>query len=958
MHRRPDDTPGGRAAPERRLAMAAVLTALTVGMVPALTAGTAAAARAPAGRNIYVSASGSDRNSGESTRRPLLTLAAAQISARKASRAGRPVHVWVRGGTYHLTATLEFGAADSGSASAPVTYSSYPGERAVLSGGRRVSAAWTTDPDNSAIQVADIGAHRKIDGLFVGGARQVLARYPNFDPATAVLNGSTTMATLNARSAQWENPTTADIRGLHSSHWGGNDYTITGRDDSGLKLKWVGDNNRGGDVDTSHVVAEGVFEELDAPGEWFYDQDAGKLYMIPPAGTDLSKTPVDTAELDELVRVGGTSASRPVHDLTFDGFTYTASHRTLFDTPYEPLQLGDWAVARAGAVHIKNARNITVSRSSFTQVGGNGVFIDGYNKDDAVTGNTFTGSGASDVQVVGSTQAVRNPSTWTHMVDPPTDLTPGPRTEDYPRDIDVSYNSMADMGRFEKQSAGVNISMSSRVTVAHNTIHGSPRSCVNVNDGTWGGHLIQYNDIFDCVKETSDHGPVNAWGRDRYWPIAGPSINPSAESDALQKSYSLLDVVRPITISDNRIWHNSEWAVDLDDGSSNYVVRNNLLLGAGIKLRDGFKRTVTNNILVGGSVYEQISHRDNGDAITRNIILADSPYSLTGSDPAAAQYTADNNLFWDNGRPVALPGVWNAAGLDTHSVTADPRFAGGSPWDSPGMTDYTSAADSPAKALGFVDFPMNRFGTGRPGEATPPAVGWPAAPEPDTVIETQPEPLMGATARQVYDKATQSAVGLGDFNGLYLQSVPATSYAYGQGLRPLDVIRSVNGTGVTDRASFWAVYNNLAPGSTVTLSVWRAQAATTVSLVKPTEPQLYNNTAGVTYTGNGWGWRGARTGGQDSYQNDIDATTAIGDSFTFTFNGTGADFLTELNADEGTIDIAVDGVHRQTVDATSGSRQYQQKLYSVSGLPAGVHTLSGTMKSGQYMIVDGFTVRS
>ncbi|MEU4114860.1 right-handed parallel beta-helix repeat-containing protein [Kitasatospora sp. NPDC028055] len=225
-------------------------------------------------------------------------------------------------------------------------------------------------------------------------------------------------------------------------------------------------------------------------------------------------------------------------------------------------------LARAGAVHTRNTEGIAVSDSAFEEVGRNGVFLDGYNKGDVITRNRFSRSGASDVQVVGSRNAVRDPSTWSSMVNPPTDLSPGPKSEDYPRDITVSYNSMADMGRFEKQSAGVNICMSSRVTVSHNTVHGSPRSGVNVNDGTWGGHLIEYNDVFDCVKETSDHGPVNAWGRDRYWPIAGPNLNPDAGSDAYQRQLSQLDVVQPITISNNRIWHNSEWAVDLDDGST------------------------------------------------------------------------------------------------------------------------------------------------------------------------------------------------------------------------------------------------------------------------------------------------------------------------------------------------------------------------------------------------------
>ena len=28
--------------------------------------------------------------------------------------------------------------------------------------------------------------------------------------------------------------------------------------------------------------------------------------------------------------------------------------------------------------------------------------------------------------------------------------------------------------------------------------------------------MIEFNDVFDTVKETGDHGSFNSWGRDRY----------------------------------------------------------------------------------------------------------------------------------------------------------------------------------------------------------------------------------------------------------------------------------------------------------------------------------------------------------------------------------------------------------------------------------------------------------
>ena len=72
-------------------------------------------------------------------------------------------------------------------------------------------------------------------------------------------------------------------------------------------------------------------------------------------------------------------------------------------------------------------------------------------------------------------------------------------------------------GRFEKQTAPVEIDMAQNITVRHCSIYDVPRAGINIGDGCWGGHVIEFCDVFDTVLETGDHGSFNSWGRDRYW---------------------------------------------------------------------------------------------------------------------------------------------------------------------------------------------------------------------------------------------------------------------------------------------------------------------------------------------------------------------------------------------------------------------------------------------------------
>ena len=91
---------------------------------------------------IFVSPNGDDRNPGTALE-PLRTLHAAQLAARelKKQRSGE-LSVYFRAGTYYLPEPVVFGPEDSGAEEAPIVYTSYPGEHAILSGGSRIEPVW------------------------------------------------------------------------------------------------------------------------------------------------------------------------------------------------------------------------------------------------------------------------------------------------------------------------------------------------------------------------------------------------------------------------------------------------------------------------------------------------------------------------------------------------------------------------------------------------------------------------------------------------------------------------------------------------------------------------------------------------------------------------------------------------------------------------------------------------
>lgn len=743
-----------------------------------------------AATDIHVSPGGTGAKPGTAGA-PVATLAQAQSLARTASAKGEAVKVTVHGGVYYLPETLVFDARDSGTAKASVLYQAVPGEKVVISGGRKLNLKWDVYKDH--IYKASVPEGLRTEELFINGERQVLARYPNFDPKAKYFDGFAPDAASRERAARWADPVGGYLHAMHPALWGDFTWRITGKNAQGdVTLEGGWQNNRGGSVHKEIRFVENIFEELDAPGEWYLDSKTHTIYCWPPASVDLARATVEVTCLPHLVEFRGTER-KPVRCVTLRGFTFRNAARTMMDTR-EPLLRTDWAICRGGAIYFEGTEDCALEDAFLDQLGGNAVFVNNYNRRVTVRGCEIARAGASGICFVGDPAAARNALSHYNQSNNAAsiDHTPGPANNNYPAQCRVEDCLIYLTGRVEKQTAGVEIDLAQDITVRHCSIYDMPRAGINIGDGCWGGHLIEYCDIFDTVKETGDHGSFNSWGRDRYWNLNGTPPMPLPE-------LALLDVVKPITLRKNRWRCDHGWDVDLDDGSSNYEICDNLFLHGGLKLREGFHRRVWNNIAVNNTLHPHVWYDDSRDEVTRNIWMGS--YRPAGGMPKGKWgKEVDRNLFTTS---EADRTRFAGNGCDTNSLVGDPMFM------EPAKGDYRVREASPALRLGFMNFPMDQFGVVSPtlkAKARTPEI--PVLERRAATPEKPAAPGMvwlGATVKDL-EGEEYSAFGVAKGErGVALLDVPVGSAAAAAGLRKGDLLQALNGKRISGPEDMFAV---------------------------------------------------------------------------------------------------------------------------------------------------------
>jgi hypothetical protein len=720
---------------------------------------------------FYVSPAGSDSGAGTG-QSPFRTV---ERALAEAYRTKGDVTIFLHEATYRLSAPIVFGPKDMEEVDKSLTIRSCPDEKAVISGSIVLeNLQWK--PYKNGIMQTKISGTPVMDMLIVNGDIRHQARYPNWDAGAIRFNGTAADAIAPERVKKWKNPVGGYIHVMHAHDWGDFHYRITGKDNGGKVLNMDGgwQNNRQSGWHRSNRMVENIFEELDAPCEWFYDASKSTLYYYPPEGEDINTAIFESPQIKHLVEIRGSEAN-PVRNITFEGLDFTQTVRTFMEK-YEPLLRSDWTIYRGAAIFFEGAENCSLKNCNIYNIGGNAVFFSNYNRNCEVSGSHLTRIGASAVCFVGDPAAVRSPSfeysQYVSVKD--MDMAIGPKSNNYPAHCRVHDNLIHKIGLYEKQITGVELSMSNAITVSHNSIYDTPRAGINISEGTWGGHILEFNDVFNTVKETGDHGSFNSWGRDRFW---HPNRRIMDSIAAANPELILADAVETTIIRNNRFRCDRGWDIDLDDGSTNYHIYNNLCLNGGLKLREGFFRVVENNIIVNNTFHRHVWFRNNATIFIRNIVTA--PYEQTGGHDLTGTII-DDNIFTDSLS-------YNTArkyGADSNSVVANPEFI------DPASGDFrVSARSTDIFRTGFQNFDMSSFGVvSNRLKAIAEKPEMPVTAFAAANVDSKTFTWESVKIKNLETLGERSATGMDSERGVYVVSVGAYGNELRDYLKPNDVI--------------------------------------------------------------------------------------------------------------------------------------------------------------------------
>ena len=465
------------------------------------------------GSHYYVSPSGSGI---DCTNTAPCSITQAQTVVRAAAGTMQTdIIVELQDGVYSLAAPLTFTAADSGANGHLITWQAAEGAHPVLSGGKQITG-WTVSDTAKNIWKATAPSTFATRQLYVDGKIAVRARYPIelndfFSDANGLTFSSSGLSLLNSLAY----PERVDLHSIGSFT---DRYSPVKNIANGtvtmVQPAWE-ENTWGYDYIKSSfrqgpAYMENAYEFLDQEGEWYQDTTAGELYYKPLSGQDMSMADVELPQLEVLVSISGSSTDQPVHDLTFQGltFSYTSWLGPSSSDGYANQQTGafisgpksqypefeatrpEWR-QMPGAIQVSAAKNISFVRDRFVGLGEVGLGIG--NDDNAHLSKVGLGADTINVvgcefsQIAGGAIVIGGIQAKAHH--PGGDVALSALTAGQQRMIDqnitIENNLIHDIGIDYRDFAGLMFTYTQNVVVSHNEVYSFPYSGINSGYG-WG----------------------------------------------------------------------------------------------------------------------------------------------------------------------------------------------------------------------------------------------------------------------------------------------------------------------------------------------------------------------------------------------------------------------------------------------------------------------------------------
>ena len=531
---------------------------------------------------IFVSPDGSDYNDG-SIESPVKTIGKAMelIADIKKINANKNINVYLKG-LFLIKQAVVFNQDDSGTENYSVTYQSYPGESAKISGGEELTLIWEMYEPTKNIYKADVGS-RNFRQLYVNGERAVRARtdeklllnyeklrdsdgkyiYKNYGAGSQPeLTGKLIVAESDAAlidSFDLSNLPEIYLRRKFAQHVlrisGISQVNPIDADPSKYSLLVLSEpensiikvfNARANP--NSYYHFENQLSFLDQEGEWFLSS-SGELYYKPKSGENINSLEFTIPVIEKLFLINNASNivfkdidfeysswERPSYSgyLGEQGGFYEKSTTTYWGDAYHP----------PSALKITNSRNIYFYNCNFRHFGGMGIAIS---------------NGTDNIQIINS--KIEDVSGNGIAIPDYSDFNSRTSVKNPPKNIIISNSRILKTGGDFYGSYSVGMPIVKNMSFEHNEVAYNPYTGIAME--AWGGKnsttgKISFNNIHNVMEQLSDGGAIYSRGNS-YWReisynyIHDVLISPYSETSAAHAGIYMDDCTSGNNVTNNVI---------------------------------------------------------------------------------------------------------------------------------------------------------------------------------------------------------------------------------------------------------------------------------------------------------------------------------------------------------------------------------------------------------------------